>query len=586
MMNEQAYTERLTSNQWQFYMVRMVWYCFLIGVIGAASALAFNYLVQLVDYLFLESLAGYSAPEIDTFGEVDLYQSNHLRNWLIPVATTLGALLAGWLVCRFAPETGGAGTSAVVKSYHHHGGRMRARVPVVKAIASALTIGSGGAAGKQGPMAQIVAGLASIVADQRKFSDRDRRMLVLAGMAAGLAAIFRSPFGAAIFVIEVLYYGMEFEARLLIYTTIAAVTAYAINGLFMGWTPIFHLEQGLTFHRPVTLILFIILGILAGMYGAVIPKIFYGIRDWFTKWKFPNYLKPAIGGLLVGLMALLFPQILGGGYGWMQQIIDGQVGLALIVVLLVIKVLAMSFTIGSGGSGGIFAPTLFTGLLLGVALAQFINLLVPAIDLNIQSFAVVGMAAVFAGVARVPVAALMMAVEMTGGYGLIVPTMIAVVISYMVQSALTRKSTHRTIYENQVLDRSESPVHHNEYLIRTLELLRADQFKKYQVDDALALSLDDLIKLRTPVKIEETGQYFYLGIIRNKSRWIGKPLKEIRFPEIDIRILVAIHNGISQVPNGDTILQARDKILLVSRPEFYDQLKADVKIPHLDLQRK
>jgi len=309
-------------------------------------------------------------------------------------------------------------------------------------------------------MAQISAGLASIIASSQKLSDRDRRLLVLAGLAAGIAAIFRSPFGAAIFAIEVLYFGMEFEARMMIYTTISAVTAYAINGIFMGWTPIFHISPDLTFSEPLNLLWFIILGVLAGLYGSMIPKVFYGIRDIFKRWYAPAYIKSASAGLLVGLLALLFPQILGGGYGWIQQILDGQVGLALILILLIVKLLAMSLTIGSGASGGIFAPSLFTGVLLGVAVASVINLIFPGLELNIQSFAVVGMAAVFAGVARVPIAALMVAVEMTGGYGLIVPTMISVMISYMVQSSLSRNERYKTIYETQVLDRPESPVHH------------------------------------------------------------------------------------------------------------------------------
>lgn len=211
----------------------------ILGVVGALAAQLFMWALRLCDRLFLVGIAGYHLPGLPSDGGLLRQSVGPHGLWLIPVATTVGGLLSGLLVYTFAPEAEGHGTDTVVKAFHRAAGFIRARVAPLKLVASAITIGSGGSAGREGPTALIVAGAGSIYATLTHRNDDERRLLVLAGMAAGLSAIFRSPIGAAFFAIEVLYSSMEFEAGALLYTMLASVVAYGLNGLFVGWQPLF-----------------------------------------------------------------------------------------------------------------------------------------------------------------------------------------------------------------------------------------------------------------------------------------------------------------------------------------------------------
>src|SRR5690606_4621445 len=323
---------------------------------------------------------------------------------LIPLVTTLGGLISGVLVFSLAPEAEGHGTDAAVKSYHRAGGFLRPIVTPLKMVASAITIGSGGAAGREGPTALIAAGIGSIYGTLRRRSDDERRLLLLIGMAAGLSAIFRTPIGAAILAVEVLYSESEFQADALLYTVLSSVVAYTLNGVIVGWEPIFDVPATLGIESAVQFLEFALLGVLGGLVAAILPSIFYGTRDLFQRVPVPPHIKPAIGGLLVGLMALELPQVLGGGYGWIQLAMDGQLSAALLATLVFAKIVAMALTVGSGGSGGVFAPTLFSGAMLGGVLASVFNQPPTA-------FVLVGMAAVFSGAARIPLATMFMVTE-------------------------------------------------------------------------------------------------------------------------------------------------------------------------------
>ena len=294
--------------------------------------------------------------------------------------------------------------------------------------------------------------------------ERERRLLMLIGMAAGLSAIFRSPIGTALFAVEVLYSDVEFESDALLYTILSSVVAYAVNGLFVGWEPLFRVPTALSLPRAVDYVWFVVLGVAAGLVAVVVPMAFYGVRDLFHRLRLAVALKPALGALAVGLLALVAPQVLAGGYGWMQAAIDGQMAAGTLLLLVFGQIAAMSLTIASGGSGGVFAPSLFIGAMLGGALAGVLHL-PPA------PFVVVGMAAVFAGAARVPLATLMMVTEMTGGYDLLVPAALAVMLSYLIQARLSRKLKYRSLYEAQVPRRTDSPVHHTEHLEIALRIL-------------------------------------------------------------------------------------------------------------------
>ena len=296
----------------------------VLGIIGGLSAQLFIWMLRLAFRIFLFSLAGYHPPGLHEEGGVLREVIGAHGLWLIPLSTTIGGLLSGALVYGLAPETEGHGTDTVVKALHWTGGAIRARVAPVKMLASAITIGSGGSAGREGPTALIAAGFGSVYAKLLHRSEYERRLVVLMGMSAGLSAIFRSPIGTAIFAVEVLYGGMDFEAGALIYCMLAAIVAYAVNGWFVGWQPLFQVPSHLYAAGLAHYGWYVALGGASGILASLLPEVFYRFRDLFAALPIPAWTKPGVGGLLLGVLALRLPQVLGGGYGWIQEAIDGR----------------------------------------------------------------------------------------------------------------------------------------------------------------------------------------------------------------------------------------------------------------------
>jgi CIC family chloride channel protein len=442
--------------------LRLILISVLVGAVGALGVQSFLYLLHLARTYILGFLGRYTTISIAAAHAARVAPQPFSRlYWGIPVATTFGGLLAGLVIYGLAPETEGHGTDAAIDAFHRRGGRIRARVPFVKTVASALTLGSGGSGGREGPSSQIGSGTGAIAGQVFKLPDDERRLVVLAGMAAGLSAIFKSPWGAAIFAVEVLYSEIAIEGRALVYTMIAAAVAYVITGMFSGFAPLFLLSRSSASVAlpPVDTVWVAVLGVLAGGFGALVPAVYYRVHAAFHALRVPNYLKPALGGLVVGLVGVVLPPVIGGGYGYMQFLLHGGSGLVLwvLVVFSLGKILTMSLTVGSGGSAGTFSPTLFVGAALGAAFAALLHLL--GVDVSSGWFAVIGMAAVFAGAARVPIAATLFAIELTGAYGLVVPTMLAVAIAFVVQGALTRRAKYPILYEKQVPTPRQSRAH-------------------------------------------------------------------------------------------------------------------------------
>ena len=545
-------------SAWNEY--RLLLYSGLIGIVGGLGAQLFVWLLNLAERLLLVGIAGYQPPEPGTLNPQSLVGPWGL--WLIPVVTTLGGLLSGILVYTFAPEAEGHGTDAAVEAFHFKGGKIRPIVPLIKAIASAITIGSGGAAGREGPTAQISVGVGSIFADIMHLPDGDRRTLVLAGMAAGLAAIFRSPLGMAIFAVEILYSGMAFETEALIYTVIASVVAYAVNGLFVGWSPIFYFPQTVHFTDPIALVGYVILGVVAGVVGAIEPPIFYGIRDLFRSLKVPNHIKPAIGGLLMGLLAVAVPEIISTGYGWVQKAMTGgYIGWSLIFLALA-KILAMSLTISSGGSGGVFGPNVYIGGMVGAWVAFVMDQFIPGAGFSPAAFAVVGMAAVFAGTARVPIATLIMVSEMTGGYGLIVPSMLATTIAFVVERTVSANFRYPRLYEAQVELRTDSPTHHEGMLKAAFAVLEKGPL--VDLHNVTFPHLASLLRHGTPIPIHG-GQGRLLTVnIGKRSQLANRLIADIfeQFP--DLLAVAIIRDQQVQLPRGSTRLAGGDQLLIAA----------------------
>ncbi|MBN1374696.1 MAG: chloride channel protein [Dehalococcoidia bacterium] len=428
----------------------------LIGLVAGFGSILFYLLIQLASHLLIGNLAGYTAPLPGGEGSSEV--TPIARLWAIPLITTLGGLVSGLLVFKFAPEAEGHGTDAVINAFHHKQARIRSRVPIIKMIASAITIGSGGSAGREGPVALISGGFGSILGDALRLSDRDRRIALTVGMGAGIGAIFKAPLGGALLGTEILY-RRDFEIDAIFPSFIASITGYVIFASFNGWAPIFTIPASLAFESPLQLGGYMLLGLACGMAGMLYGHTFYKMRDLFNSLNVPKFLKPAIGGLGVGIIGMFLPQVLGQGYGWVQLGINGnftELPVYLMIGVLLGKIVATGLSIGSGGSGGVFAPGLVIGGMVGGItwwLLKDLTLIVPA---RPEAFVIVGMMALFGGIAKAPLAIMIMVSEMTNSYVLLAPCMIAVVIAYF----STGKSY---IYENQVLSRAASPAHKFEY---------------------------------------------------------------------------------------------------------------------------
>jgi CIC family chloride channel protein len=423
-----------------------------IGLVAGLGAIVFFVAIDWATHFFLGQLVGYLPPSPSGEGSPVLRGMD--RPWLLPVVVGLGGLLSGLIVFNLAPEAEGHGTDAAIASIHHRHGRVRARIPPIKLIASAITIGSGGSGGREGPTAQISAGFGSLLGQWLNLKPLDRRIAVAAGMGAGIGAIFRAPLGGALMGAEILYlHDLEVEA--LIPALIASIVGYTVYGAYFGFAPIFGAQPDLSLGSPIQLIYYALLGIVAGVGGILYARVFYGTTGVFHRLRLPLWVKPALGGVLVGLMALVIPGALHMGYGWVQiSMSNDLLGLPLWMVLLLpfAKIVSTSLSIGSGGSGGIFGPGMVIGGMLGATFWRLGYGILPDLPQSPAPFVIVGMMALFGGIAHAPLAVMLMVAEMTGNLSMLAPAMVAVGVS-------TALVGDNTIYRSQLPNRASSPAH-------------------------------------------------------------------------------------------------------------------------------
>lgn len=433
----------------------------LIGVIAGCGAIIFYFLCQVGLHYFLDFLAGYRPPhpggEAPLFGEF----TTPFRRWALLVVPALGGLISGWLVYTFAPEAEGHGTDAAIDAYHRKGGFIRGRIPIIKTLASFLTLGSGGSGGREGPIAQIGAGFGSFLATRLKLSDRERRIMLAAGMAAGVGSIFRAPLAGALFAAEVLYKEAEFEAEVLIPSGISSVVAYCVFCLVFGWGSLFNTHD-FVFRDARQLFPYSVLSLVLAGAAFLYVRIFYGVHDIFKKIDLPNHIKPAIGGLLTGCIGFFLPQTLAFGYGFIQMTLDNQIAIPTLVAVGLGKILTTSFSIGSGGSGGVFGPAMVIGAALGAAVGQGFHYLMPDIVQQPAAFAIVGMAGFFSAASKAPFSTIIMVSEITGSYHLLLPALLVCTLAFVF-------SKKWTIYHKQVPTRVDSPAHAGDFITDILQ---------------------------------------------------------------------------------------------------------------------
>ncbi len=427
----------------------------MVGIVAGLGAVVFYDALRLATYVFLQVIAGYHVPEpISEGGRV---ASTHFaRPWAIPLVACGGALLGAILVFSIAPEAEGHGTDAAIAAVHHNPRGVRLRTVFVKIVASALTIGSGGSGGREGPTGQISAGFGSLLARTFDLSPEDARITVASGIGSGIGAIFGAPLGGSVLATEILYRD-DFEVEALLPAFIASIVGYAVWGSFEGFGPLFGYVGNYRLSSAVPLLWFAVIGILGGLVGLLYAKGFYGMVEAFARLPLPRWVRPAIGGLVVGLIALAIPEVLGTGYGWIQQSLGAhllQIPLWIIVILPFARIATTGLSIGSGGSGGIFGPGMVIGAFVGAAVWRLLEPVVPSLGHDPAPYVIVGMVACFGSISRAPLAVMLMVAEMTGTLSLIVPAMLAVGLATLI----VRRSDD-TIYRSQLRSRAESPAH-------------------------------------------------------------------------------------------------------------------------------
>ncbi len=463
-----------------------------------------------------------------------------------------------------APEAEGHGTDAMIEAFHRRGGFIRKRVPFVKILASALTIGSGGSAGKEGPIAQIGAGFGSFLATVLKLKPRDRRILVLAGAAGGIGAIFHAPLGAALFAPEVLYRETEFEFEAILPCIVSSIVASSIFDQYFGRAALFF--PGPVDFAPAELLPYAIFGVVCALVGYVYVKVFYDVaRDrFFNRVPIPKALKPALGGLMLGVIAFLVPQVMDGGYGWIQAALEGKIFWGTMLLLAIMKIVATSCTISSGGSGGVFGPSVFMGAMLGGAFGFLGHNLAPGWVIHPNSFVLVGIGGFFAGVAKVPVASIIMACEMCSSYTLLVPLMLVSTISYVLLGKVS-------LYEKQVVTRLASPAHMTEFARGLLEEMHVSEAVKLRQVTTIPenMPFDQLIQ------VISGSQEAYFPVVDQNDKMSGilsiNDIRGVMFEESLRRLIVAkdvATPNVVRVLWNESLQVAMDKMVLLNVDEL------------------
>lgn len=435
-------------------IARLLLLCVAIGALAGLASVAFYWLIEIVTRYGLEALADYRLRSSGgDAANIDGVLVGSPRLWVLLLLPAVGALASGWLCWRYAREAAGPGTDAAIDAYHHHSGHVRGRVPLIKVLAASLTIGSGGSAGREGPIAQIGAGIASKLARWTRASEHEGRILMGAGMAAGVGAMFHAPLAGALFAAEVLYREMDLEHETIVPAFISSIVAYSIFSSAVGWDPIFA-TPNFVYRDPLQLLLYVALAVGVALVARIFTRLFHRLKRSFAQLALHPALKPALGGLLAGGVGVCMPEALSTGYGVLQSGFDGSHGLGFLALLLVAKMLTTCFTVASGASGGVFGPSVVIGGCTGGILGTLANALFPSLGIDVGAFVVVGMAGFFAAVANWPISTIIMVSEMTGSYALLVPSMLVCILAYL----FTRGDrAGDNIYEMQLPTRLEAP---------------------------------------------------------------------------------------------------------------------------------
>lgn len=514
-----------SSGKWFFLSA-------LVGVAAGLAAILFHVFTDLIQIYVLTNFSGYAPPHPAGNGNISSTQVQQISPIMIVIVMTAGGLISGILVTWLAPEAAGAGTDATIDAFHNKRGEMRSRVPFVKLVCSCITLGTGGSAGREGPIAQIGAALGSLISRYLHLTARDRRILLAAGMGAGVGAIFRAPLAGALFAAEILYREADLESDVIVPAAISSIIGYSIFSLSLPpetrFTPLFGNTFDIAVSTPLELIPYALLALVLSALGILHVQCFHRTQVLFQKLRLPVWLKPALGAALAGLLTVcVYSSLIGKvdespivltalatGYGAVTAAMQSPVtvGLWILVLIALLKVLTTSLTVASGGSGGVFGPSIVIGGCLGAAVGRYFQNFFPSEWIpQPEAYALVGMAGFFAGCAHAPISTILMVSELTGNYKLLLPTMWVSTLCFLLMRPWT-------LYKKQVATPLESPTHKGDFIFDVLEGIKVKDV--YQKDVQLtmipeAMPLEDIVHT-----IADTHQH-YFPVVDDQGMMVG-----------------------------------------------------------------
>ena len=505
------------------YTLQVLFLAAIVGVLSGFIAIGFRYLLFFIqNVLFFQNLSVLETSPI-----------HHTLGELVFIVPAIGGLIVGLITYFFASETKGHGVPEVMEAVAVKGGKMRPRTVLFKALASAISIGSGGSIGREGPIVQIGSAAGSSIAQWLRLDQYKIKVLLGCGAAGGIAATFNTPIAGIIFALEIIL--LELKSRSFMALVISSFFATSVSRIFLGSTPAFPVPS----YEFVSLYetgLYLVLGVIAGFTGLLLIQSLYKTESIFDKIPLPAYLKPAIGGLLVGVIGLFLPQVFGVGYDTIEKMLNQDMLLQTTLLLLVFKFLAFNLTIGSGASGGIFSPSLFIGAALGASYGWVANYLLPDLTAPAGAYALVGMAAVFAATSRATLTAIIIIFELTLDYKIILPLMFACVIADLVTWLLSRD----TIYTKKLAKRGIRISHDME--ANKLEVKSIGEVFHRQKGYLSSLSVEEIHQsllssnVYSACVVNEQDELVGVTTMKNVERRIGNDLPVGEIVKIDIDV--------------------------------------------------
>ena len=548
----------------------------LVGLVGTALAFA----LEAVQSVLLGSVTGLLPPGLPTDGGV-LHSFFGDRAWLLPVVVMLG-LLVTVVLERFGPIrilgrvpggpvlARGDGVDAALDAYHNVSARVGVRTVLARTLAGLFTVGTGAPLGREGPFASLGSGIGAVFGDLGRLREEDRRLVFLVGLAAGLGLVLRAPIAAAVLAVEILYRRFEFEIEVLTPAVLSSVVAFAIFGAFRGFGPLFDVPN-LTGQPPALLPAFFVLGLLEALAAAGFVAAFKGLNAAWAFTRLPLWIRLAIAGVAVGLIALVNPGVLGDGLGWSQLSLSGFLPVTTLLALLLWRALAVLLVASAGGAGGLIVPSLVIGGFIGNLYAQ--GLVAIGVDLEPAAFTLAGMAAFLAGTVNAPLAATLLITEWTG-YGLLVPLLLTSIAGYLLTGG-------ESVLSHQAESRSASPVHIAEYLRGAVRIATGNTVPvepavivdtrsvKDTSETGPRLDLLDLLAAESlSVSDTDLERLYRMGV---PEVWAGQAVRDLEWPAGSLLVAI-LREGHVRVPRGGTVLEPKDELIVMAEPEVFASL--------------